>query len=175
VDPEGAAAAAIAQYDANNDSVIASAELDKCPALKAALPRIDTDKDGRISATEIAARVRKYESDRVGLVPVTVTVSMDRKPLGGAVVTLQPEEFLGSDVKPAQCTTNDGGFGVFETEGAGAPGVQCSLFRVIVSKKDPSGKEIVPARYNQESTLGVETGYDSPTIRNSLDLELKTR
>src|SRR5687767_4034057 len=68
MDPEQAGVEALATYDANGDGAIAGPELDKCPGLKEARRRIDSDDDGRLTATEIAALLRKYQQNALGLV-----------------------------------------------------------------------------------------------------------
>jgi hypothetical protein len=37
------------------------------------------------------------------------------------------------------------------------------MYRVEVSKKDPSGRETIPPRYNQKTVLGVEVGPEGQT------------
>jgi hypothetical protein len=58
IDPDRAGADAIAKYDANHDGCLSGAELDKCPALKQAMDRIDTEKDGKITAGSARGRTR---------------------------------------------------------------------------------------------------------------------
>ncbi len=56
IGPSDAGQAAIDQYDANHDGVISGAELEKCPALAAAISRYDTSGDHKVTAANIAAR-----------------------------------------------------------------------------------------------------------------------
>ena len=82
---------------------------------------------------------------------------------------------MGSDAKAAVGTTNEGG--AFEpiTEGVPIPGVQPGVFRIEVSKKDPSGAETIPAKYNTETTLGVEVGSGAPFLSQGLELNLSSK
>jgi hypothetical protein len=51
--------------------------------------------------------------------------------------------------------------------------VQPGVYRIEISKKGQSGKELVPARYNTASELGVEVAND--TLRGGLNVELRGR
>jgi hypothetical protein len=176
MNPDGAASQALAEYDANKDGALDDGELNKCPGLKAARQWLDTDKDRRLSGDEIATRVRDYQNDRAGLLALIIQFTLDGKPLTDADVTLVPESFMGSGFKPAHGKTNAGGACVeFRTEGAAYPGIHPGVFRIVVSKKDASGKETIPARYNTETTLGVEARTGNPAVASGLELQLSSR
>jgi hypothetical protein len=174
LDPQAVAQQALEQYDTNKDGAIAGAELDACPGLKSSLEVIDTNKDGRITADEIAARITQYKEDKAALFGLSGHVTLDGRPLEGATVTLMPEKFMGTGVKPARCVSDAKGECAFVVEGhefksVANPGV----YRIEVSKKDSGGQESIPARYNAKTTLGVEIGQGSPTVKGgSLDLAL---
>ena len=160
---------ALAQYDANKDGFLDKDELKSCPALASCLKALDKDRDGRLSGGEIAERINSYQASRVGLSALAVKVTLDGKPLAGASVTLVPEKFLGDVIKPATGVTDARGVANVATAGEEVPGVACGMFRVEVSKKDTGGRETLPARYNQKTTLGVEVGPDSQgTLRLAL-------
>lgn len=153
LDPEAAVDRCLADYDKNHDGFLDARELESCPALKAALKRLDRDRDGRLSRDEILARLREYRDSNVGLYVTTVRVELDGKPLGDARVELEPELFFGGAIKSAQGTTDAGGR-AFPRVQPDVPGCQFGFYRVHISKKDSSGKELIPPRY--ESTLGAE-------------------
>ena len=44
----------------------------------------------------------------------------------------------------------------------GFSGVHCGMYRVAVTKNGLDGKESVPAKYNTETTLGLEVAPDVP-------------
>jgi hypothetical protein len=83
-------------------------------------------------------------------------VHLDGKPLQGATVTYVPEKFMGSSIKPASGVSDERGTVPLIVEGEKLPGVQPGLYRVQISKKDASGQETIPARYNQDTILGAE-------------------
>lgn len=157
---EKAAQEALKQYDTNKDGVVDKAELKACPALASCLKIVDKNRDGKLSGDEITERIKSYQISRVGLAAVIVKVTLDGKPLTGATVTLVPERFLGDEIKPASGVTDSSGVANLATEGEEVPGVACGMFRIQVSKKDTGGRETVPARYNQNTTLGAEVGPD---------------
>lgn len=175
LDPDGAADQALAEYDADRDGAIAGPELDKCPGLKAGRRALDTNKDGRITADEIAARLRKYQEDQSGLYAVYVDVVLDDDSLGDATVTLVPEKFMGPGIKSAKGTTSTGGGTDLQVEGAPRPGVHPGIYRIEVSRKDANGQETLPSRYNTQTTLGVEVGVGSPVLQQGLGLKLSSR
>lgn len=156
VSPEEAARHALADHDSNGDGLLDAKELERCPALKNSLKDLDTSGDSRLSAEEIAARIASYQTQQVGLVTTTCTVTLNGKALAEAMVTLVPEKFLGSAVKPASGVTDRDGVAFLRTEGEEVPGMHCGFFRVEVSKKDSNGKETLPTRYNLQTVLGEE-------------------
>jgi hypothetical protein len=175
MDPEDAANQALLEYDADKDGAVAGPELDKCPGLKDGLARMDTNRDRRLTADEIAARLRQFQADRAGLLYLPANVMLDGKPLANAVVTLVPEKFMGPGILPAQSKTSVGGSCEFQIEGKQYPGVHPGVFRIEVSKPDASGRETLPARYNTQTTLGVEVGRGNPGLTHGLLLELSSR
>jgi hypothetical protein len=172
LEPGAAGDAAIEEYDANGDGQIGAGELDKSPGLKAALRTLDKDGDRQVSAAEIAGRLTRYESLGIALVSANCEVSLNGQPLSGADVTLVPEKFMGAAVKPAKGTTDEQGNCLLQVEGEEFSGTHCGIFRVEISKKDASGKELVPSKYNANTILGVDTGPGGTMGEGSLILKL---
>jgi hypothetical protein len=167
--PGGAAQQALAEYDLNHDGFLDANELSHCPALKNSLAELDKDGDGRLSADEIAQRITFYQESRVGLRSVNCKLLLDGKPLAGASVNFVPEPFLGSAMKKAVGISNKNGTAVLYAEGERVQGVQCGFYRVVISKKDGAGQELLPARYNTDTTLGHEV---SPDMRSGITFRL---
>lgn len=170
-DPEDSASKAMELHDANGDGVLSGEELDGAPGLKAAMKNLDADGDGQINAEDIADRIRAWEEQRVGLMSITAEVTMNGQPLSGATVTLEPEPFLGDAVKTAVGET--GMAGTFRPRVPkeqrpspdSPPGIQAGFFRVKISKQQ-GGKEMIPAQYNSETTLGLQVAKDDYRIMN---------
>lgn len=171
IDASSAGSTAMEQYDTNGDGIVNGDELEKAPGLKAALGRLDTNGDKGVSADEVAARVERWKEARVGLASVRCHVTLDGKPLVGAKVVLEPETFLGDEVKTASGETN-----AYGDVGPSIPpdqrpdptlpgGAHFGLYKVRISKQ-AGGKEIVPARYNTATELGQEVSYDDPGMVN---------
>jgi hypothetical protein len=177
MDPASIGSQALAAYDADKDGAIAAAELDACPGLKRGLTQIDANNDSRLTAEEVAARIRRYQDDRLGIIGFNGFITMDGQPLEGALVTLEPETFMGSSIEPAEATSDAGGVFQPTTPGvaAGLFGARAGIYRIKVSKKDAKGGETIPARYNSQTTLGVELGSDSPVCNQGLELALSSR
>jgi hypothetical protein len=154
--PEEAAKQVMAEYDTNHDGYLDAKELERCPSLKHSLESMDKNGDKRLSADEIAGRIQVYTDSQVGLKATTCHVRLDGKPLQGATVTYVPEKFMGSSIRPASGVSDQNGGVALTVEGEKLPGVQPGFYRVQVSKKNASGQETIPARYNQDSILGIE-------------------
>jgi hypothetical protein len=161
IDPVGAARKAIEMYDVNHDGVLTGDELDRCPGLKAAMTRGNSQSPVRVTADAIALRLRENRASRIALTSVTCRVTLDRVPLANATIRFVPESFLGTAIKPAGGTTNQDGFAVLAVEGGSLPGVHLGFYRVEISRPGPDGKETIPERYNSQTTLGQEVG---PTV-----------
>jgi len=151
--PDEAAQAAMAEYDTNKDGVLDEKELERCPALK----NLARAKNNRVTAEDIAARLRTWKESGIGLRGgIPVKVELNGRPLADATVTLVPEAFLGDGFKPAEGSSDNTGYVPLRTEGQPVPGPMWGFFKVKVSKKDGSGNEIIPARYNADTILGCE-------------------
>ncbi len=159
----------MAEYDANPDGYLDSKELERCPALKSSLKAFDRNGDGRLSQQEIADRLTAYRSSVIGRINCSCQVLWKRKPLAGARVTFTPEAFLGPSFVSASGVTDEHGQVVLQSEGATEPGLACGLYRITVSKKDATGRETIPARYNEHTILGREV---APAMRQGLTLHL---
>jgi hypothetical protein len=154
--PDEVAKQIIAEYDTNHDGLLDAKELERCPSLKYSLDFIDTNGDKRLSAEEIAARIQIYVDSQVALKATGCHVRLDGRPLEGATVTYVPEKFMGGSVRPASGVSNATGAVTLLVEGEKDPGVAPGFYRVQVSKKNASGQETIPARYNTDTILGIE-------------------
>ena len=162
----------MAEYDSNGDGFIDSGEMEASPPLRSALGKMDTDRDGRLSEAEIAARLESWVKSKVALFPVGCQVFLNGRPLAGATVLLEPEPFLGDDFKVVKGHTTDmGGLQLETLPGMPIPGFPPGLYRVRISKT-VNGKETIPARYNEETTLGQEVANDAEGMERTLQFRL---
>ncbi len=149
--------AAMKEYDTNKDGKVAGDELKKAPSLNAAIGNLDQDKDGAVTAEEVTKRIEKWQESRLGRTGVIATVTLRRQPLEGASVVLEPEGFLGENVKEATGTTDQHGMVVLKTVDSDLPGVAPGLYKVKITKKGVN----LPAKYNEQTILGIEVAQDS--------------
>jgi hypothetical protein len=172
IDADGAGELAMEQYDTNSDGIVAGDELEKAPGLKAALATMDTNRDKGVSAEEVTARINVWKQMRTGVFSFPFTVTLDGRPLEEAMVTFVPESFLGDEIKPASSQTNFGGGGgatiakVDRPSPTSPPGMHLGLYQVKISKQ-VNGREMVPPKYNEATTLGQEVAADVPEILNN--------
>lgn len=157
INPERSGAAAITAYDRDGDGKLSKLELKKCPALLASLAVYDTDKDEKISAEEIAARLKSWEASKVGITAAPFTIRLDGRPLVGATVLLEPEPFLDGAVMPASAETSASGLAGPSMSAENLPtgvrhGVQPGIYKLKLTH--PTQK--IPAKFGEESEIGLE-------------------
>jgi len=162
IDPAAAGEAAIAKYDANGDQALNQEELQKCPALAAAVKRVDADGDGKVTTAEITQRFKALLEGPV-LFPCSPKVTLDGQPLAGATVTFEPEPFMGDAIKPCSGVTDEFGNVTLRGHSEKYDGIFPGFYRVKISKL-VDGAESIPAKYNTETTLGHEAAQDIPGV-----------
>ncbi|MEN6497033.1 MAG: hypothetical protein ABFD16_22295 [Thermoguttaceae bacterium] len=177
IDASAAGQKAIATYDVNKDGVLSGPELDKAPALNAAMAKIDADNDGKLTAHEVANRIKQWQASKLGLMPVSCTVRLDGKPLADATVTLVPDACLGPNVQKATGKTDANGQAALSVANPPEPslrGVAPGFYRVEISNAS-GGTETIPAEYNQQTTFGLEVAADSNIPDNGITYDLKSK
>ena len=161
-DPESASAAAMEQYDENGDGKIDKDELKLAPGINSSKEEIDGNNDGAITADELATLIQERWLDaKGGIMRVAVEVSYRGRPLHGATITLEPEPFLADVLKGASGETDDNGYAPLAMAPEDMPhknvrsGAAPGLYLVRISK-EVDGEELLPAKYNTATTLGME-------------------
>jgi hypothetical protein len=171
IDASSAGSQAIEMYDTNGDGKVAGDELEKAPGLKSAIKRLDKDGDGAVNAEEVAERIETWQAGKTALMSIQFTVVLNGQPLEDATVTFEPETFLGEEIKKAVGTTDSFGTGAPSVPLELRPtkdtpaGIAYGLYLVKISKV-VDGKESVPAKYNEQTTLGQEVMHDVPEVAN---------
>jgi hypothetical protein len=161
IDATAAGEKAVELYDADKDGKISGAELARCPGLKAALAKIDTDHQRSITAAKLTARIALWQESKIGSMTVNCTVLRNGLPLADAEVKFVPERFLGNNVQTATGKTDKNGLAIMKLSSAGQgdpAGVAPGLYRVEITQ---AGDQI-PAKYNAETIFGQEVFFDSP-------------
>ncbi len=168
ISASAAGSGAMEQYDTNSDGKVCAEELDKAPALKAALKNLDKNNDGCVDAGEVTARVEAWQDTRVGRTSFSCTVKRNGKPLADATVDFIPEKYLGDELKACSGKTDKNGVAVLTIPDADPPGVAYGLYLVQISQGDS-----VPAQYNTQTTLGQEISQDAENIEMGVTYDLK--
>jgi hypothetical protein len=170
IDASSAGSKAVEMY--GKDGKISGADLEKCPALKSALARIDTTGDGTITAAKITARIKVWQESKLARMSLTCSVMRNGSPLVGADVKFVPEKFLGEAIPTATGKTDQSGVAMMSvptTDRSDPPGVAPGFYRIEVTKAG----ENIPAKYNTASTLGEEIFSDTKAGREGVRLNLQ--
>ena len=155
---------AIELYDSNKDGLLDAVELEKAPGLKAALQKVDLNKDGKVSADEITGRIREWADSKLGRMGVSCNLTHNGRPLIGATVKFIPESFLGGELKPAEGTTDASGMARMSIPASGQRGICPGFYRLEITK---SG-EAIPSKYNTQTQLGQEIATDAAGLNNGV-------
>ena len=153
---------AMEQLDGDNSGDLDDKELENCPGLIKSRKQIDTDNDGKISAAELQRRMQDYIDQQVAILPYPVVVTLRGRPLTDTKIELIPEPFMSEVIEPAKGETDERGVSRPSIEldpeiaDRGTFGYRSGVYRVKLSKQDASGKELLPEKYNEKSTIGIE-------------------
>jgi len=173
LDPAGAAAKAIEMY--GHDGVISGDALNKVPAFKNGLKRFSSG-DGKVTAETITAELEKMKDSKVGLISLIARVKLDGADLEGAKVLLDPEPFMAGTISPASGITSAKGMAsmAIESPGDNRRGANPGIYKVRITK-EVNGQEVIPAKYNKDTELGVEISPDNgEDAANALRFDLKS-
>ena len=179
IDPVAFAQAALSQYDGNGDGVIKDDELEAAPSLRFSARRIDGDNDGGITAEELKQFVEQHWLRmKSGIVRIRCEIYMNGRPLDGATVTFEPEQFMNGTIFEASGVTS-GGMARIDVSDENRPhpnarGAQNGLYLVRISKQ-AGGKETIPAKYNTETILGCEVAKRAAYLPGPVRFSLKSR
>lgn len=160
--PTESAEQAVSEYDSDGDGLISKKEAEAAPGLLAAFAKIDTDGDDQASKEEIESRIVYYKTATSWVINGTCKVTYKRRPLDGATVVFEPESFLGSSFQECTGVTDERGEAFISREGSQIKGIYLGFYRVRITKDKKNGSEMIPARYNTETTLGFEANNDVP-------------
>lgn len=173
IDPQDAANAAISAYDRDGDNALSKTELKQCPSLLGGIDGYDANHDSKITADEIASRLKSWEASRVGITAATFYLKLDGRRLEGAKVVLEPEPFLADAIAAASAETNSSGLagpsmGAEHLPKGVRSGLQPGLYKIKVTHP----KLKIPAKYNDQTELGLEVPpqfdlYHPPTFELS--------
>ncbi|MCA9186505.1 MAG: hypothetical protein R3E01_12145 [Pirellulaceae bacterium] len=163
IDPAAAAAQALSRYDSNQDAQLDEAELKKSPGLQQGKSRYDTNNDGKLSAAEIESRIASWSTQQIAITSLSCTFIYKGAPLVGADVLMEPEPYLGDQVKPAKGHTSQDGSAIMAIDDSDLPkahkgirGVHYGTYKVRVTHPSIN----LPAKYNTETVLGHEVADD---------------
>jgi len=154
--PSAQAAKIVELHDADGNGVLGPEELEKAPAMKAALRFADRNHDGKLDSTEIMSRLSFFRDSRTYRAKMVCHVTLGGKPLTRATVRFVPEEAIAGVIGPAQGVTDASGRAVMAAEGAKEPGILPGFYKVEIT----GGGKTLPSRYNTETTLGCEVTPD---------------
>lgn len=157
IDPDRTATALVARADKDGDGGVSSSESAEIPGMRRAFPQYDADSDGRLSAAEVAGRIRRWQETRVGRVSCSFVVMLEGKPLPDATVRLVPEPEFEGPLPRASGRTDAAGRVAPRSEGQ-LPGVAPGLYRVSVDH--PRLAKLPP----EAAVSGIQVAPDDPNL-----------
>jgi hypothetical protein len=167
IDPAQVARRALELYDRDQDGLLAGEELSN--GFREFVATADEDDDDKLSEAEIVKRLQEHVDDRVGLQDIGGIVSLNNRPLVGATVTFIPDAAFAGAITEASGVTDVAGFVQLRHADSDLPGVKPGLYRIEVRQSD-QGRERIPGRFHEQSTLGIEVGLNVSQGGWKLDL-----
>lgn len=167
--PAGTAAAAMSEYDKNNDGMLDEQELERCPALKNSCADLDKDGDKAVSKGELEACLGEFARTKIGLITIRCEVTRGGQPLPNAEVKFVPEKFHGTSISQAVGKSDEQGAVELRCEGNAYPGLSLGFYRVEISLKDENGQETIPASFNAQTTLGQQVNSQ---MRGAIEIRM---
>jgi hypothetical protein len=177
VEPDKAAATALATLDRNGDGRLDAAELAGSPGLQEILKTLKSQEPGHadgLTREDITHRMEAWQRDPARIMDASYRVLLDNEPLADATVTFEPELCLGDAYKPYSGVTDKNGLVQIAGPVPNMPGLYVGIYRVRVSKLR-DGHETIPARYNAATTLGREIAVHIGRNRSDTIIALKSR
>lgn len=158
-DPAGITRGIMERADSDSDGLLKPAELGGVPGLRPVIASLDTNGDGRLSASEITAWLEGIQKSRVAITFVSMEVNQQGRPLANALVRLVPEPFMGPAFQAAEGRTDQSGKVSPGIPGSRFPGVNYCIYRVEITGTGIDGRPI-PPQYNRDTTLGLAVGAE---------------
>ncbi len=167
--PNKAADACMQEYDTDRDGFLDKTEIAASASLKGAARNLDTDGDKKLSRDEIFERIATYQAIDLNM-QALVEVTVKNQKLLDAEIEFVPEDFLASFIEPA-FGSSDPELGVANMTSEGAPfdSVHVGLYRVKITS--PSAQ--VRKEYNEETTLGCEVSPVMAPGTHRFDVKIK--
>jgi hypothetical protein len=165
IDPKNAAADAIDLYDTNKDGSLSAAELAKCPGILLEIKAYDADGNGKTTPDEIAARITDLRKHGVGLTRLNCSVTVNGRGLDNATIRFEPEPYLGTEIQAADGITNERGVAQMAIPADKLPSDQQDLKAVhygTYKVRITHPTVKLPAKYNTDTTLGYESRPGDP-------------
>jgi hypothetical protein len=172
-DPSGFASTILEKLDKNGDGWVDKLELATAPGLAAGARFIDKNGDGKLGRDELIERFGKYRDSRIGLMQRELRITYNGQPLAGAEVRLAPEFFLEDVIEPATGTTLGDGTVRPSIPDQRTPLVRIGYYRVEVR----SSKRSVPAKFNSQTSLGIELSpfVNEPASSGTIEIPLRDK
>jgi hypothetical protein len=164
-------------YDVNKDGVLDTKELEACPGMLRAIKTYDVDGNQKITADEIATRIKEWKSAGPAMMPCDCHVTLDGRPLEGATVRFVPEPYLEGSIQTATGVTDAYGKALISLPPKAMPAhlrhvaaMNAGTYKVEITH--PTTK--IPEQYNTRTTQGREVSRQtSPPGYEEFELKSK--
>lgn len=167
VNASSAAKQAMQQLDSDGDGSLSELELAAAPYLNETAQRMGLS--GPLTLNDLEARFKDYFDSEYVMTGVSCRVLLNGRPLDGAKIALEPPSFLSDSLEPASGATNSSGLA--RPVQPGKPGMYLGPYLVRITKL-VDGQELIPARYNEQTELGIEVAQNAKTVVTDFELNL---
>ena len=157
-------------FDSNSDGVLDESELESAPSLAYSLKAIDTNENGQLETAEIQDRFATYVRLKIARKRFNMQIRRKGRPLPDATVEMVPAPFMEGLIAPANGVTEADGVATMDAKlSARRATVNLGFYRIKVN----SDKKKIAAKYNEQTTLGVEVAPVADSMDTNVVFDLK--
>ena len=160
----------MASFDSNSDGALDEPELEAAPSLAYSMTAIDTNENGKLETAEVLERFNTYVRLKIARKRFNMQIRRKGRPLANAKVDMVPAPFMEGIIAPAAGVTAPDGMVAMDAKlSARRASVNLGFYRIKVN----SEKHKIPAKFNEDTTLGIEVAPVADGMDTNIVFDLK--